>query len=110
MFTDPVVVTGMVSNAEIEARSSIGFFLFSCLGANEAQLKAADYQVERTTDVTDGVAQVSRRLRDAREKRQLQLIQLEGEPKFNGVQRFLEAVHALASERRLSRFVYVGRR
>ena len=110
LFTDPVVVTGMVSNAEIEARSSIGFFLFSCLGANEAQLSAADFQVERTTDVTDSVAQLSRRWRDAREKWRSQLIQLEGEPKFNGVQRFLEAAHALASERRLSRFVYVGKR
>jgi SAM-dependent methyltransferase len=110
LFTDPVVVTGLVSKAEFEARSSIGFFLFSGVGANEAQLKSAGFQVERTADATDGVAQVSRRWHAAREKRRPELVRLESEPKYDGVQRFLAAVHILASERRLSRFAFVGRR
>ena len=110
LYTDPVVVTGLVSKAELEARSSIGFFLFSGVGANEALLKAAGFQVERADDVTDGVAQVSRRWHDAREKRRLELIPLEGEAKYDAVQRFLAAVHTLASEGRLSRFAFLGRR
>lgn len=110
LFTDPVVVTGLVSQAELEARSSIGFFVFSGVGANEAQLKAAGFQLERTADLTDAVAQVSRRWHAAREKWRPQLIQLETEAGYEAVQRFLAAVHVLASERRLSRIAYVGRR
>jgi SAM-dependent methyltransferase len=110
LYTDPVVVTGLLSNAEIAARSSIGFFLFSGVGANEAQLRAAGFAVERTADVTDGVAQVSRRWHAAREKRRPELIRLESEAKYEAVQRFLDAVHTLASERRLSRLAFVGRR
>jgi len=110
LYTDPVVVTGTVSNAELEARSSIGFFLFSGVGANEVQLQAAGFQVERTADVTDGVSQVSRRWHAAREMRRAQLVRLESEAKFAAVQRFLAAVHALSSEGRLSRFAFVARR
>jgi ubiquinone/menaquinone biosynthesis C-methylase UbiE len=110
LFTDPVVVTGLVTHAEIEARSSIGFYVFSGVGANEVQLKAAGFQVERAADLTDAVAQVSRRWCAAREKWRSQLIRLESEATYEGLQRFLAAVHALASERRLSRIAYVGRR
>ena len=110
LFTDPVVVTGLVSQAELEARSSIGFFLFSGVGANEALLQAAGFRLERTADLTDAVAQVSRRWRAAREKWRSQLIRLETEAGYEAVQRFLAAVHVLAFERRLSRIAYVGRR
>jgi hypothetical protein len=38
------------------------------------------------------------------------LIQLEGDETFSGLQRFLATVHPLTSERRMSRYVYVGRK
>jgi len=44
--------------------------------------------------------------RPARARRGQQLAALEGAETFDGVQRFLEAVHTLSSEHRLSRFCY----
>jgi SAM-dependent methyltransferase len=103
LFTDPVVVTGLVTNAELAVRSSIGFFVFSAPGANEALLRDAGFRVERTVDATDGVVVTSRRWHDARERRRELLVPIEGQAKFDDVQRFLAAVHTLATERRLCR-------
>ena len=109
-FTDPVVITGMVSNEELAARSSIGFFLFSVPGSDELELRAAGFQVEQVSDLTESVAKISRRWRDAREARRSKLLALEPDGKYDAIQRFLGAVHALAAERRLSRLAYVGKR
>lgn len=110
LFTDPVVVTGLVSNAELAARSSIGFFLFSVAGTNEALLRAAGFAVERAEDVTPGLIATSHRWREARAERRADLLPLESEAKFEAIQQFLAAVHRLAAEGRLSRFAFVGRR
>lgn len=110
LFSDPVVLTGLVSNAELAARSSIGFFLFSAPGANEVHLQEAGFQVERVADKTDSVVEISCRWRAARENRRAALVPLETEEKYEGIQKFLTAVHQLAGERRLSRFVFIGRR
>jgi hypothetical protein len=61
-------------------------------------------------DVTEATASVSARWRDAREELRSALVELEGAEAFEGVQRFLAAVHLLASERRLSRFMYLATR
>jgi SAM-dependent methyltransferase len=110
LFTDPVVVTGEVTNEEVRVRSSIGFFLFTPLGHNERLLTQAGFVVQEVRDVTAAVASVSRRWHDARATRRDALVALEGEDGFEGVQRFLDAVHTLSSERRLSRFMYLASR
>jgi predicted transcriptional regulator len=43
----------------------------------------------------------------SREKHREDLIQIEGEERFEGLQRFLSTVYALTRERRLSRFVFL---
>ena len=64
----------------------------------------------RVEDVTDGEVEVSRRWHDARQKQKSELMRLEGEETFAGLQRFLATVHCLTHERRMSRFVYLGRK
>src|SRR5262245_4588168 len=108
LVTDPVVVTGAVTNEELRARSSIGFFLFTPAGHNERLLAAAGFTVAEIRDVTDAVATISARWRDARATRRDALVALEGAPDFDATQRFLDIVHTLASERRLSRFAYLA--
>jgi SAM-dependent methyltransferase len=108
LYTDPIVVTGQLSNEEIRVRSSIGFFLFTPVGENERLLEQAGFAVLQVEDVTDAVASVSTRWRDARAKRRERLIPLEGEDAFEALQRFLNSVHTLSSERRLSRFMYLA--
>jgi hypothetical protein len=108
LYTDPIVVTGCLTNAEIEARSSIGFFLFTPPGANEEFLRQAGFRVMLTADVTESVAVASSRWHEARATRRERLCQLEGESKLEELQDFLATVHTLADERRLSRFAYLG--
>lgn len=110
LFTDPIVVTGQLTNDEIRARSSIGFFLFTPAGCNERLLAQSGFVVREVRDVTEAVASVSKKWRDARAKRRDALVDLEGEPGFEGLQRFLDSVHKLASEGRLSRYMYLASR
>jgi ubiquinone/menaquinone biosynthesis C-methylase UbiE len=110
LYTDPIVVTGILTNEEIALRSSIGFFLFTPLGENERLLTRAGFEVLRAEDTTASVVLTSERWRDAREKRRKTLLQIEKPAEFDGMQRFLAAVHKLSYERRLSRFAYLARK
>lgn len=110
LFTDPIVVTGQLTNEEIRARSSIGYFLFTPLGCNEKLLADSGFGVREVRDVTEAVATVAARWHAAREDLRPALEQLEGADGFAGVQRFLSSVHTLAAERRLSRFMYLATR
>jgi SAM-dependent methyltransferase len=110
LFTDPIVVTGQLTNEEIRARSSIGFFLFTPVGSNESLLGQSGFLLREVRDVTEAVASVSSKWKGARDERRAALVKLEGEEAFEGLQRFLEAVHTLANERRLSRYMYLASR
>jgi len=108
LYTDPIVVTGQLTNEEMRARSSIGFFLFTPLGCNERLLAESGFRVVDVQDLTEAVASVARRWRGARTERKAALVALEGEQAFGGLQRFLATVYTLASERRLSRYMYLA--
>lgn len=107
LFTDPVVISGPVTNAELAERASIGSFLFVPPGTNERMLVAAGFELVWHEDVSDEAARVAERWRASRAKHRVALVELEGEERFAGLQRFLLAVHKLTSERRLSRIAYL---
>jgi SAM-dependent methyltransferase len=106
VFSDPVVITGPVTNDELALRSSIGLFLFVPPGVNEEFIAKAGFQLVQQQDVTENAALVSGRWHQARERYKEALLQIEGEERFVGLQGFFAAVHRLTSERRLSRIVY----
>jgi len=108
LFTDPVVITGPVSNEELAARSNIGFFLFVPLEVTENLIKDAGFKLIRREDVTGNIALTSGRWHAARQKHRENLLKIEGEERFDGLQKFFSTVHKLTSERRLSRFVFVA--
>lgn len=108
LFTDPVVITGPVSNEELAARSNIGFFLFVPLEITKNFIKEAGFKLIRCDDVTGNIEVTSGRWHAARQKRREDLIKIEGEEGFEGLQKFFSTVHKLTSERRLSRFVFVA--
>jgi SAM-dependent methyltransferase len=110
LYTDPVVVTGLVSNEELATRSSTGYFEFCPPGVNERWIGQAGFELVRAEDVTENEVEVSRRWHAARQQRAAELTRLEGDETFAGLQRFLATVHRLTSERRLSRFAYLGRK
>jgi len=108
LFSDALVVNGPVSNEEIAARSSIGYYLFVPRGENERLIQEADLALVQAQDTSQQAADISQRWRDARGRRMAALQKIEGEANFEGLQRFLECVHTLTAENRLARFVYVA--
>jgi cyclopropane fatty-acyl-phospholipid synthase-like methyltransferase len=108
LFTDPVVLTGPVSNEELAVRSNIGFFLFAPREVTERMVTEAGFHVRRCEDVTANIESTSGRWHTARERHRDALLQLEGMERFEGLQRFLAAVHKLTRERRLSRFAFLA--
>ena len=107
LFTDPVVITGPVTNDELALRSSIGLFLFVPPGVNERLIEQAGFRLAQHEDVTANAALTSGRWREARARRRAELLAIEGEERFEGLQKFFGAVHQLTSERRLSRVAYL---
>lgn len=108
LFTDPVVITGPVSNEELAARSNIGFFLFVPLEVTNTFINEAGFKLVRCEDVTGNIELVSGRWHSSRQKHREELIKIESEERFEGLQIFFSTVYRLASERRLSRFVFVA--
>lgn len=110
LFTDPIIVTGLLSNEEVAVRSSIGYFLFSPPGEDERLLQETGFEVLRQEDTTARVAEVAGRWLDARGRYRAALVRDEGEETFEGTQRFLAVVHRLAEQRRLSRYAFLARK
>jgi SAM-dependent methyltransferase len=108
LFTDAMVVTGLVSHEEIAVRSSVGFYLFVPPGENERLIVEAGFTLVSSEDVTASAAAIAQRWHDAREQHRAALIEREGDANFAGLQRFLACVQRLSAEHRLSRFCYVA--
>jgi SAM-dependent methyltransferase/uncharacterized glyoxalase superfamily protein PhnB len=108
LYSDALIVTGPVSHEELATRSSIGFYLFLPPGENERLLREAGFDLVEVYDATDNAALLAGRWHDARAVHREQLVAREGETNFEGLQRFLDCVHRVSSERRLSRYVYVA--
>src|SRR5918993_1475440 len=79
LFTDAMVLTGIVSHEELATRSSIGFYLFVPPGENERLLEAAGFTLLGVEDVTAAAEQVGRRWHDARAPQQEALVAREGQ-------------------------------
>ena len=108
LFSDALIIGGLLSHEEIATRSSIGMYFFSPPGENERLIKQSGLKQIEARDTTDSTALLSKRWHDAREKRKAALVASEGEANFAGVQRFLECVHTLTAEKRLLRFLYTA--
>ena len=108
LFSDALVIGGLLSCEEIATRSSIGFYVYSPPGENERLMERAGFGQICATDTTGNAAHIAKRWRDAREKRKEELIAAEGVTNFDGLQRFLSCVHALTNERRLLRYLYLA--
>ena len=106
LFSDALVVGGLLCNEEIATRSSIGFYVYSPPGENERLIERAGFRRVRVTDTTESASRVAKQWHDAREKRKEELVAAEGNINFEGLQRFLSCVHTLTGEKRLLRYLY----
>jgi ubiquinone/menaquinone biosynthesis C-methylase UbiE len=110
LFSDALVVGGMLSHEEIATRSSIGFYVYSPPGENERLLERAGFRQIRVTDTTESAVRIAKQWHQAREKRKEKLVAAEGNINFEGLQRFLSCVHILTREKRLLRYLYFANR
>jgi ubiquinone/menaquinone biosynthesis C-methylase UbiE len=60
LFSDALVVGGMISHEEIATRSSIGFYVYSPPGENERLIARAGFHRISVTDTTDSAAQIAK--------------------------------------------------
>jgi ubiquinone/menaquinone biosynthesis C-methylase UbiE len=110
LFSDALVVGGMISHEEIATRSSIGYYVYSPPGENERLTEQAGFRQLGVTDTTESAARIAKQWHLARENRKRALVALEGTGNFERLQAFLFCVHSLTSERRLLRYMYLAER
>lgn len=108
LYTDPVVITGQITNEELGIRFSIGRFLLTPFGTNEAMLQEAGYRLELVEDRTGNMARNARGWFEARARHEADLRRIEGDDAFAGQQEFFDVAARLAEERRLSRFAFLA--
>jgi ubiquinone/menaquinone biosynthesis C-methylase UbiE len=111
LFTDAVVVSGPLRRQEmIDRGPAMGEFIFTPAGWYERALAEAGFESIRVEDVTANIAGVGERWHAARAAVRADLLEHEGQAKFDEFQRFLAAVALLAREGRLRRYAYGGLR
>jgi SAM-dependent methyltransferase len=110
LFTNPVTLTGPLTNAEAAVRSAAGFYLFVPHGYDERVIAQCGLQLLVCEDVTANVAKVAEARRSARELRGVDLREIEGSSDYERQQEFFAIAARVAREGRLSRFVYVCKR
>lgn len=106
VFTDPITITGHLTNEEIRIRSSIGFFLFVPRGVDERLLEDAGFEVLSVEDKTENMAIMATNWLKIRNRYSDELIMVEGKETFFGQQTFFKVAANIAKERRLSRFAF----
>jgi 2-polyprenyl-3-methyl-5-hydroxy-6-metoxy-1,4-benzoquinol methylase len=110
LFTDPIIVTGPLTNEEIAVRSSIGFFLFVPRDYDERVIAQCGLRLLACKDVTTNMAVVAEKRRAARESRAKAVREVEGDATYEGQQAFLAVAAKIAAEDRLSRYAFVCER
>jgi ubiquinone/menaquinone biosynthesis C-methylase UbiE len=110
LFSDALIIGGVISHEEIASRSSIGYYLFSPPGKNECMLDLAGFRLLHVSDTTANAAHIAGHWREARSKRADALVAIESQENFDGLQRFLATVETLTKERRLLRNVYLAQK
>ena len=110
LFTDPITLTGPLTNAEVAVRSSAGFYLFVPHGYDESVIAQCELRLLVCEDVTANMAKVAEGRRTARASRSVVLREIEGDQVYESQQEFLAVAARVAREGRLSRFVYVSKK
>jgi hypothetical protein len=110
LFTDPITLTGPLTNAEVAVRSSAGFYLFVPHGYDERVIVQCGLRLLVCEDITANMATVAEARRSARASRNGVLREIEGDQAYDAQQEFLAVAARVAKEGHLSRFVYVAKK
>jgi cyclopropane fatty-acyl-phospholipid synthase-like methyltransferase len=89
LFTDPITLTGPLTNAEVAVRSSAGVYLFVPHGYDESVIARCGLQLLVCEDVSANMAKVAEARCAARASRIVVLREIEGNQAYEGQQEFL---------------------
>ena len=88
LFSDALVVGGLISNEEVARRSSVGYYVFVPVGENERLIEQAGFRLLQSRDTTDSAAGSQNDGMTGGPPR-TDLVAVEGETNFLGLQAFL---------------------
>ena len=108
LFTDAGVITGAVSNEEMQRRSPHGFTQFVVAGWNEGLLERAGFRLLEIEDRTASVSRNASGRLAAIAAHRSELEQVSGAAAFESQREYLETVIELARRRALSRIMYLA--
>lgn len=108
LFTDPITLTGPITNEEVAIRSAAGFYVFVPPSYDHRVIEQSGLKLLVCEDVSANMGKVAEARRAARERRSVQLREIEGSDAYERQQEFLTVTARLAKEGRMSRFVYVS--
>jgi SAM-dependent methyltransferase len=106
LYSDALVIDGLISQQEIETRTSHTLYVFSTPGENERLIAAAGLLKPKVVDTTEETARIADEWLKARKKHKKALLLQEGEDIFLQHQQFLLIAGKLAAERRLLRLIF----
>ena len=110
LYSDALIIGGLISQQEIEIRTSHAPYIFSTQGENERLILAAGFLKPKVIDTTEETARIANEWLNARKKRKKALLLQEGEDIFTQHQKFLFVAHKLATERRLLRDIFLAQK
>jgi SAM-dependent methyltransferase len=110
LYSDALIIAGLISQREIDVRSTLGLYIFSTPGQNEGLLTASGFAKPKAIDTTAETARIAANWFNARKKRRRMLLDQEGEEIFAQEQSLLACAAKLAEEKRLLRYVFVAQK
>jgi hypothetical protein len=98
------------ASEEVTRRSAVGFVQFVPSGENEKLIAQSGFHLVRHADLTDNVMRLAERQIEARQRHRDQLIELDGQERFDATLAFHTAVRQLTLEKRLSKMIYLAKK
>lgn len=110
LFTDPMVLVGMVTSDEIAERTWAGLSCLIPKGENERLLLEAGLELLSCEDLTESVVVVARRQAAAFHRFREDIVSRLGSEIYDGLVKSTRMAEVLADQRRLIRIAYLSRK
>ena len=108
LFTDPMVLCGIVTSEEIETRTWAGASCVTPRGENETLLERIGFTLASREDLTESVVVVARRQAGVFERYRQEIIAGMGQEIFDGLARSTAMAERLADQKKLIRIAYLA--
>jgi len=110
LYTDPMVLVGIVTSDEITVRTWAGLTCLISWGGNESLLQAAGFELLLYEDLTESVVTVAQRQAAAFARFREEIVGGMGEEIYQGLVQSTWMAKTLAEQRRLIRIAYLSRK